>query len=89
MARCLEGKMHASAAEKGIGADEEGIDSLAREACIHGIDLANGACTEELNLQAENRSGCLHVLHRGFGGRLAARVDKNGDAGRLGHHFVK
>src|SRR5262249_50004676 len=64
MARGFEGKLHAPAVEKRVRGHEQRIESMAREACEHGIDLANGGGTEQLNLQAKVGSGRLHVLHR-------------------------
>src|SRR5262249_1735298 len=52
-----DGKVHTPGIEEGVGADEEGIDPLAHEVCKGGVDLAAGACVEDLDLQSRGRAG--------------------------------
>src|SRR5262249_36143036 len=63
-AGCQDGKVHSPTVEKWIGRDEESVDLPAHEVCKGLIDLAAGACIEDLDLQSEGWSGRLHVFHR-------------------------
>src|SRR5262249_20780656 len=59
-----DGKVHTSAVEKKIGADKEGIDPLAHKVGKRRVDLAAGACVEDLDLQSEGGGSRLHIFHR-------------------------
>src|SRR5262245_33532797 len=83
------GKVHTPAVEKGIGTDEEGIDPLAHEVCKGRVDLAAGACVEDLDLQSEGVGSRLHIFHRCFGTRGVGRIDENGQSRHPGYHFAQ
>ncbi len=80
--------MHAPAVEKGIGTDEEAIDSLAREVCKGRVDLANGASIEDLDLQPDGASCRCHISHGGLGIGGICRIDEYSHASGGGHQLA-
>jgi hypothetical protein len=69
MARREVNQLDTPAGEKGVIANEQGVRSLAHKSCEGCIDLAAGACIEELDLQTDGASSRFHVSLVGLGNR--------------------
>jgi hypothetical protein len=78
------GQLHAPAIEESITGHYQRIGSLAHEACIGGIDLADGSGIEHLNLQPQCGGSRPHISRRGLGGRSVGWIDENGHTRRPG-----
>jgi hypothetical protein len=62
--------LHRAAEEECVASDEEGIWALALKGGKGRIDLADGHCVENLDLQPDGARGFLNVLQLSLGIRI-------------------
>src|SRR5262245_56794399 len=82
-------KLHASAGEETVAADEQGVGRLAAKGCEGRLYLAASAGVEHLNLQSEGTRSFRYVAQRGLGGHSVCRIDQHGDTNCLGHQIMQ
>ncbi len=80
-------QLHTPAGEEGVNVDEKGVGPLAHKSCESHIDLAAGACVEDLDFQPDGASSRLRIFQRGLG-IGAGRVDEHGNASGCGHQLM-
>jgi hypothetical protein len=67
------------AVEEGVATDEEGVGPFTHKGSESGIDLADGAGFEDLDLQPDGASCCFGFPYRRLAILRIGRVDQNGD----------
>jgi hypothetical protein len=72
-------QLDAPAGEKGVGADEQRVGTVARKSREGPLDLPAGAGVKDLDLQSDGAGSRLHVSQRGFDGNIR-RIDEHGNA---------
>jgi hypothetical protein len=77
---CLKGQLDAPVDQKAVGADDDGVGSLARKRRERGIDLAAAAGVEDLDLQPHGTSRRFHASQCRLGSR---RISRSRNAQRL------
>jgi hypothetical protein len=78
-----------SVEREGVGADDEGVRSVARKRRKRGIDLADGAGVEDVDLQPHGASRRFHASQCRLGSRSIVRIDEHGHPRRTGHKLTQ
>ena len=89
MARRQVGQLHAPALEEGVGANEQCVWALARNACEGRIDLAAGAGAEHLDLQPHVRAAASTSRKYIRCNRSVGRIDEHGHTNGAGHQLAQ
>src|SRR5215510_8707327 len=83
------GDLTTPAEQERVGADNEPVCPDLDQGCERCINVAFGACLEDMDLQSECAARCLRVLRGGAGKSGIGRVDERGYDGRFWHHLVQ
>ena len=83
------GQLGTSVDEERGGPNEECVGSFAHERGERGIDLADGASVENLDLQPHAANSRFHTFQCGRSTRRTGRIDEHGNTSDPGHHLTQ
>src|SRR5262249_43580981 len=83
------GDLTTPAEQERVGADNEPVCPDLDQGCERCINVAFGACLDDMDLQSECAARCLRVLRGGPGKSGIGRGNERGYDGRFWHHLMQ
>src|SRR5262249_51620908 len=82
--RCKRHQLHAR-----VSTDNKRLRSILHERSKGGFDFVIGAGLENVDVLPGGRRGAFNVLDHALGWNWIGRIDKEGNTGGTGHHFMQ
>src|SRR5262249_49666373 len=87
--RCERYQLYATVDEKRVGTNNKRLRSILNERSKGGFDFAIGAGLQNVDILPGGRWGAFNLLDHALGVKWIGRIDKGGNPGGTGSHFMQ